>query len=34
VQIEETVKAVHLAMRDADVDDVGDVHFVQVKCPL
>ena len=33
-QIEETVKAVHLAMRDADIDDPHDVHFVQVKCPL
>jgi cyanuric acid amidohydrolase len=33
-QIEETAKAVHLAMRDADIDDPGDVHFVQIKCPL
>jgi cyanuric acid amidohydrolase len=34
VQIEETVKAVHAAMRDACIDDPSDVHFVQVKCPL
>jgi cyanuric acid amidohydrolase len=34
IQIEETVKAVHLAMRDASIDDPQDVHFVQVKCPL
>jgi cyanuric acid amidohydrolase len=34
VQIEETVKAVHAAMRDAGIDDPHDVHFVQVKCPL
>jgi len=34
VQIEETVKAVHLAMSDAGIDDPHDVHFVQIKCPL
>jgi len=33
-QIEETVNAVHLAMRDAGIDAARDVHFVQVKCPL
>ena len=33
-QIEETVKAVHAAMKDANIDDARDVHFVQVKCPL
>ncbi len=33
-QIEETVKAVHAAMRDAGIDDTRDVHFVQIKCPL
>ena len=33
-QIDETVKAVHLAMRDAGIDDPRDVHFVQIKCPL
>jgi cyanuric acid amidohydrolase len=33
-QIEETAKAVRLAMRDADIDDPADVHFVQIKCPL
>jgi cyanuric acid amidohydrolase len=34
VHIEETVKAVHAAMRDAGIDDPSDVHFVQIKCPL
>ncbi len=34
VQIEETVNAVHLAMRDAGIEDRDDVHFVQIKCPL
>jgi cyanuric acid amidohydrolase len=34
VQIAETVKAVHVAMRDAGIDDPHDVHFVQIKCPL
>ena len=33
-QMEETVSAVHLAMRHAGIDDPGDVHFVQIKCPL
>ncbi len=33
-QIEETVKAVHVAMCDAGIDDPHDVHFVQIKCPL
>jgi len=33
-QIDETVKAVHLAMRDAGINDPRDVHFVQIKCPL
>jgi cyanuric acid amidohydrolase len=33
-QIEETVDAVRLAMRDAGIDDPRDVHFVQIKCPL
>jgi cyanuric acid amidohydrolase len=33
-QIDETMQAVHRAMRDAGIDDPGDVHFVQVKCPL
>jgi cyanuric acid amidohydrolase len=33
-QIDETVNAVHLAMRDAGIDDPRDVHFVQIKCPL
>jgi cyanuric acid amidohydrolase len=34
VQIEETVNAVRLAMRDAGIDDPNEVHFVQIKCPL
>ncbi len=34
VQIKETVKAVHAAMRDAGIDSPHDVHFVQIKCPL
>ena len=33
-QIGETIKAVEAAMRDARIDAVGDVHFVQIKCPL
>jgi len=33
-QMDETVRAVHLAMRDAAIDDPRDVHFVQIKCPL
>jgi len=33
-QIDETAKAVEAAMRDARIDAVADVHFVQIKCPL
>jgi cyanuric acid amidohydrolase len=33
-QMDETVAAVHQAMRDAGIDDPRDVHFVQIKCPL
>ncbi len=33
-QIDETMKAVGMAMRDAGIDAVADVHFVQIKCPL
>jgi cyanuric acid amidohydrolase len=33
-QIEETARAVRLALVDAGIDDSRDVHFVQVKCPL
>src|SRR5258708_6687265 len=33
-QIDETAAAVRLAMADAGIDDPGDVHFVQIKCPL
>jgi cyanuric acid amidohydrolase len=34
VQIDETAAAVLTAMRDAAITDPGDVHFVQIKCPL
>src|SRR5258707_9392822 len=33
-QIDETARAVRIAMADAGIGDVSDVHFVQVKCPL
>jgi cyanuric acid amidohydrolase len=33
-QIGETAKAVEGAMRDASIEAVSDVHFVQIKCPL
>ncbi|WP_269465559.1 ring-opening amidohydrolase [Variovorax sp. PAMC 28711] len=33
-QVEATADAVRAAMRDAGIDDVADVHFVQIKCPL
>ena len=33
-QIEETTRAVEAAMRDASIEAVSDVHFVQIKCPL
>lgn len=33
-QIDETADAVRHAMTDAGIDDVKDVHFVQIKCPL
>jgi cyanuric acid amidohydrolase len=33
-QIDETWKAVATAMADAAIVDPGDVHFVQIKCPL
>jgi cyanuric acid amidohydrolase len=33
-QVDATAEAVQAAMRDAGIDDVADVHFVQVKCPL
>jgi len=33
-QIDETAKAVRVAMADAGIDDPKDVHFVQIKCPL
>jgi cyanuric acid amidohydrolase len=34
VQIQETAKAVAVAMADAGIADPQDVHFVQIKCPL
>jgi cyanuric acid amidohydrolase len=34
VQIDETAKAVRVAMADAGIDNPQDVHFVQIKCPL
>jgi cyanuric acid amidohydrolase len=33
-QIEETAKAVTAAMADAGIEQIADVHFVQIKCPL
>jgi cyanuric acid amidohydrolase len=33
-QIDETARAVTLAMADAGIADPQDVHFVQIKCPL
>jgi cyanuric acid amidohydrolase len=33
-QIDETASAVATAMREALIDAVNDVHFVQIKCPL
>ena len=33
-QIDETAKAVASAMVNAGIGDAGDVHFVQIKCPL
>jgi cyanuric acid amidohydrolase len=34
IQIEETARAVAIAMADAGIDKASDVHFVQIKCPL
>ena len=33
-QIDETARAVRVAMADAGIEDPNDVHFVQIKCPL
>ncbi len=33
-QIDETARAVRAAVRDAGIAHAGDVHFVQIKCPL
>jgi len=34
VHVTEVAKAVSEAMADASINDAGDVHFVQIKCPL
>jgi cyanuric acid amidohydrolase len=33
-QIEMVAEGMRHAMRDAEIDDPADIHFVQVKCPL
>lgn len=33
-QVNEVADAVGRAMQDARIDDIKDVHFVQIKCPL
>ncbi|WP_227761868.1 ring-opening amidohydrolase [Zhaonella formicivorans] len=33
-QVNEVARAVKEAMKDAQIDDPRDVHFVQIKCPL
>jgi cyanuric acid amidohydrolase len=33
-QVDQVAAGVRAAMRDADIDDAADVHFVQIKCPL
>ncbi len=33
-QVKEVAKAVQKAIEDAKIEDVADVHFVQIKCPL
>lgn len=33
-QVREVARAVKDAMADAHIEDVNDVHFVQIKCPL
>jgi cyanuric acid amidohydrolase len=33
-QVDQVAAGVRVAMRDAGIDDAGDMHFVQVKCPL
>jgi cyanuric acid amidohydrolase len=33
-QVTDTARAVKEAMRDAGIEAVADVHFVQIKCPL
>ncbi len=34
VMAQETAATVRQAMTDAGIEDAGDVHFVQIKCPL
>ena len=33
-QVDAVAAGIGMAMADAGIDDAGDVHFVQVKCPL
>jgi cyanuric acid amidohydrolase len=33
-QVDQVAEGVRTAMRDADIADPADVHFVQIKCPL
>jgi cyanuric acid amidohydrolase len=33
-QVTEVAKAVEAAIKDAQISDLSDIHFVQVKCPL
>ena len=33
-QVDSVAQGVRTAMRDAGIDSVADVHFVQIKCPL
>ncbi|TRL39231.1 ring-opening amidohydrolase [Rhizobium straminoryzae] len=33
-QVQMAAEGVRAAIRDAGIDDLGDVHFVQIKCPL
>jgi cyanuric acid amidohydrolase len=33
-QVDQVAAGVRAAMRDADIDNAADVHFVQIKCPL
>ncbi|MBS0248061.1 MAG: ring-opening amidohydrolase [Proteobacteria bacterium] len=33
-EVDQVADGVRAAMRDAGIDDLADVHFVQIKCPL